>query len=152
MQTIEPHRSKRDRPTSQRRPGADKRSHNRLQAVGAVFLRLEGQELACAPRDVSAGGACVSLVGNNRLVPWQGAMVHVDFMRRRGLPAFSTQAFVTRASHDGSDIGLRFEARGAERDALHRFLAAAVANRRVGQSRHECTPRTTLATLFLPLF
>ncbi len=100
----------------------EQRSSRRLQAVGSVFLRLDGREIECVPLDVSIGGARVAVVGDRKRVPWVGAAVHVDFMRRRGLPAFSLEAMVVRSQEDGSDVGLRFEARGAAEDALHAFL------------------------------
>ncbi len=103
--------------------GLDRRSSKRISAVGTTILTMDNITFEGVPLDVSAGGARIRLsYGNAQRLPWPGARLRLDFIRRLGRPAFSVDSVVVRTSRDGQDLSLRFELDDFGAARLARFL------------------------------
>ncbi|MCP4867110.1 MAG: PilZ domain-containing protein [Proteobacteria bacterium] len=103
--------------------GLNRRSSLRIQAVGHVLLTLDGQTFDGVPIDVSAGGARVRLqFGDAQRLPWPGARLRLDFIRKLGRPAFTVDCLVVRVSPDGRDYSLKFELDDLTGARLAKFL------------------------------
>jgi len=103
--------------------GLDRRSTLRINAIGTVILTLDGETFEGVPLDVSGGGARVRLnPGPARRLPWPGARLKLDFIRRLGRPAFSVDCVVVRVPDDGRDFSLKFEVSGLASARLRKFL------------------------------
>lgn len=103
--------------------GLNRRSSLRIQAVGHVLLTMDGQTFDAVPLDVSAGGAHVRLqFGDGQRLPWPGARLRLDFIRKLGRPAFTVDCLVVRVSADGRDCSLKFELNELAAARLAKFL------------------------------
>jgi hypothetical protein len=103
--------------------GLNRRSSLRITAVGTVILTVGGETFEGVPLDVGGGGARVRIrQGREQRMPWPGARLRLDFIRRLGRPAFTVDCVVVRISGDGRDVCLKFELNEFGAVRLRRFL------------------------------
>ncbi len=109
--------------------GLNRRSSLRITAVGTVILTVGGETFEGVPMDVGGGGVRVRISqGPADRLPWPGARLRLDFIRRLGRPAFTVDCIVVRVCGDGRDLSLKFELNELAAARLRRFLESEAAD------------------------